>query len=165
MTICYVYSILFSVVILIYVHRLIPVSPFHLLVNWFWLWIQLKKWQLNLDFVFVIHVNKTIIVKARQLQAEKKPKGIDKIKIYWKLNSSLDYALIAISTNIEFLIFYPIHVLLFCVVVSCGCDRMVVEFTTTVQVETWYDRCPTSDVSDLTCQTLGRTEPGNKIPV
>ena len=37
----------------------------------------------------------------------------------------------------------------------------------TVQVETWYDRCPMSDVSDLTRQTLGfdRTEPGNKIPV
>jgi hypothetical protein len=77
----------------------------------------------------------------------------------------LDYALIAISINIELLIFDPIHVLLFCVVVSCGCDRMLVEFTTTVQVETLYDRCPTSDVSDLTCQTLGRTETGNKIPV
>jgi hypothetical protein len=77
----------------------------------------------------------------------------------------LDYVLITISTNIEFLIFYPIHVLLFYVVVSCGCDRMVVEFTTTVQVETWYDICPTSDVSDLTCQTLGRTETGNTIPV
>ena len=40
------------------------------------------KWQLNSDFVFAIHVNKTIIVKARQLLAEKNPKGIDKIKIY-----------------------------------------------------------------------------------
>ena len=145
MTICYLYSILLSVVFLIYVHRLIPVSLFDLPVNWFWSWIQLKKWQLSSGFVFVIHLNKTIIVKARQLQAEKTTKGIDKFKIYWKLNSSLNYVLIAISTNIEFLIFDPIHFLLFCFVVSCGCDRMVVEFTTTAQVETWYDRCPTSD--------------------
>jgi len=46
--------------------------------------------------------------------------------------------LIAISTNIEFLIFDAIHVLLFCFVVSCGWDRMVVAFTTTYAISAYH---------------------------
>ena len=38
--------------------------------------------------------------------------------------------------------------------------KLFITWTCTVHSRTYCDRCPTSDMSDLTCQTRGRMETG-----